>query len=37
MEKHESEELLFAAVMVLASIGIALGIISLIFKFIMES
>jgi hypothetical protein len=36
MEKHEREELLFAAVMAFASIVIALGIISLIFKFIMQ-
>jgi hypothetical protein len=36
MEKHEREELMFAGVMVFASIVIALGIISLIFKFIMQ-
>jgi F0F1-type ATP synthase membrane subunit c/vacuolar-type H+-ATPase subunit K len=36
MEKHEIEEILFAGVMIFASIVIALGIISLIFKFIMQ-
>jgi hypothetical protein len=36
MGKHEREELLFAAVMVFASIVIVLNIISLIFKFIMQ-
>jgi hypothetical protein len=36
MKKHEVEELIFAGVMIFASIVIALGIISLIFKFIMQ-
>jgi hypothetical protein len=36
MEKHEMDELVFTAVMIFASIVIGLGIISLIFQFIME-
>jgi len=37
MEKHEREDLMFAGVILFASIVIALNVISLIFKFIMLS